>query len=98
MHLPATGAATPGPYLVYANVQFQRADSNAALQDDVVCDLQDSGIGIDGPLDEAEIVLPPNPAKATISLMSTVELSPSAFLFPPVSRSFAAESATAWET
>lgn len=86
VHLPAPASpgGPPGPYLVYANAQFKRGDSNAALQDDVKCDLEDSGFNLDGPIDEAEIVLPPSPARATISLMSTVDLSPSAFLFPPV--------------
>jgi hypothetical protein len=69
---------------VYANAQFERGDSNAALQDDLKCDLEDSGFNLDGPIDESEIVLPPAPARATISLMSTVDLSPTAFFFPPV--------------
>ena len=86
VHLPqdAPGSFSPGPYLVYANAEFQRADTNAALQDDIRCDLEDSGSNLDGPIDETEIVLPPSPARATVSLMSTVDLSPSAFLFPPV--------------
>ncbi len=86
VHLPApaTPGGPPGPYLVYANAQFARGDSNAALQDELKCDLMDSGSNLDGPIDESEIVLPPSPARTTISLMSTVELSPSAFLFPPV--------------
>ncbi len=86
VHLPqdAPGSFTPGPYLVYANAEFQRGDTNAALQDDIRCDLEDSGSNLDGPIDETEIVLPPSPARATVSLMSTVDLSPSAFLFPPV--------------
>lgn len=86
VHLPASapGTFTPGPYFVYANAQFERSDSNSALEDDLVCDLKDDGFNLDGPLDEAQIVLPPSPARATVSLMSTVELSPSAFLFPPV--------------
>jgi hypothetical protein len=84
VHLPSPSPSfVPGPYLVYANVQFKRGDTNAALQDDIVCDLEDSGSNLDGPLDEAEVVLPPSPARATVSLMSTAELSPSAFLFPP---------------
>jgi hypothetical protein len=86
VHLPknAPGADSPGPYLLYANAQFQRGDTNAALQDDVKCDLEDSGSNLNGPIDESEIVLPPSPARTTITLMSTVDLSPSAFLFPPV--------------
>jgi hypothetical protein len=86
VHLPqqAPGTFSPGPYLVYANAEFQRGDTNAALQDDIKCDLEDSGINIDGPLDESEVALPPSPARATVSLISTVDLSPSAFVFPPV--------------
>lgn len=86
VHLPqnAPGTDSPGPYLLYANAQFQRGDTNPALQDDVKCDLEDSGSNLDGPIDESEIVLPPSPARTTITLMSTVDLSPSAFVFPPV--------------
>jgi hypothetical protein len=71
--LPQSGA-----YVVFANAVFQRGDTDTALRDDIVCVLKNSFSLLYGPLDAAEVALPPSPAKATISLMSAVEFPPSA--------------------